>query len=177
MLYGTQLTGFDFARGAALAVAALCASVGPVSAQQLNFDAEIVAQCAARDGDSRGCIGRAATACMKDSVGGDSTVGMGGCLDRELQVWDGMLNTEYQRVVAVMERRDAEGAEYNVPPMQPALRDMQRAWVVYRDATCDFERSQWGGGTGGGPATIGCLMRLTAEQALYLSTEGLPDGQ
>ena len=43
-----------------------------------------------------------------------------------------------------------------------------KRWIGYRDATCDYERSQWGGGTGGGPATLGCLMRLTGEQTLYL---------
>ena len=47
---------------------------------------------------------------------------------------------------------------------------MQRAWIGWRDATCDYERAQWGGGTGGGPATVACLMRLTGEQALYLET-------
>jgi uncharacterized protein YecT (DUF1311 family) len=45
---------------------------------------------------------------------------------------------------------------------------MQRAWIGYRDAACDYERAQWGGGSGGGPATAGCLMRLTGEQALAL---------
>ena len=49
-----------------------------------------------------------------------------------------------------------------------ALRAMQRAWIGFRDATCDYERSLWGGGTGGGPATAACLMRMTGEQTLYL---------
>jgi uncharacterized protein YecT (DUF1311 family) len=49
-----------------------------------------------------------------------------------------------------------------VPPVAEALRDMQRAWIAYRDASCDYERAQWGGGTGGGPATAGCLMRTRA---------------
>ena len=50
---------------------------------------------------------------------------------------------------------------------------MQRAWIEYRDATCAYEAAQWGGGTGAGPAFAGCLMRLTAEQALYLEYEGM----
>jgi uncharacterized protein YecT (DUF1311 family) len=45
---------------------------------------------------------------------------------------------------------------------------MQRAWIGYRDAACAYEESQWGGGTGGGPASVDCAMRLTARQALAL---------
>jgi uncharacterized protein YecT (DUF1311 family) len=59
------------------------------------------------------------------------------------------------------------------PSQGDALKNMQRAWIAYRDATCDYERSHWGGGTGGGPATVSCLMYMTAEQALYLEADGL----
>ncbi|MEO0774677.1 MAG: lysozyme inhibitor LprI family protein, partial [Pseudomonadota bacterium] len=65
---------------------------------------------------------------------------------------------------------DAEMASIgaSVASQEEALRAMQRAWIAYRDATCDYEYSQWGGGTGGGPALIGCIMRETGEQTLYL---------
>ena len=45
---------------------------------------------------------------------------------------------------------------------------MQRAWIAYRDAACAYEASQWGGGTGAGPAATGCMMTLTGRQALAL---------
>ena len=45
---------------------------------------------------------------------------------------------------------------------------MQRAWIGYRDAACAYEASQWGGGTGAGPAAVGCMMTLTGRQALAL---------
>ena len=45
---------------------------------------------------------------------------------------------------------------------------MQRAWIAWRDAACLYEVSQWGGGTGGGPAGADCMMRLAGEQALAL---------
>ena len=153
-------------------IASICAA--PLSAQGLVFSDTAVRSCIEQGGAS--CIGAAATACMKNSPGGESTVGMGGCLDREVQVWDEVLNAEYQRLVVTTGRRDAEGAEYNAPATQPALRNMQRAWIEYRDATCDFERSKWGGGTRGGPATLACIMRLTAQQALYLSNQRFADG-
>ena len=65
---------------------------------------------------------------------------------------------------------DEDTAMYQpeLPKQAEALRDMQRAWITFRDAACDYERSQWGGGTGGGPATLACLMRMTGEQALLL---------
>ena len=106
--------------------------------------------------------------CMTANQSGGSTVGMGGCLSKELDWWDARLNAAYG---ALMKREKADDAEYGgegIPAKAPALRAMQRAWIAWRDATCDYERSQWGGGTGGGPATVGCLMRLTGEQALYL---------
>jgi uncharacterized protein YecT (DUF1311 family) len=54
------------------------------------------------------------------------------------------------------------------PPPAVALREMQRAWIAWRDAACDYEVSQWGGGTGGGPAWSQCAMQMTGEQALAL---------
>ena len=95
---------------------------------------------------------------------------MSGCLDRELQYWDAKLNENYAS--ALRRARDADG-DTDGAPSATALREMQRAWIPFRDATCDYERSQWGGGTGGGPATSSCLMRLTGQQALYLANSGI----
>jgi uncharacterized protein YecT (DUF1311 family) len=52
--------------------------------------------------------------------------------------------------------------------MAPALQEMQRAWIAFRDTTCQYEVTQWGGGTGSGPAFADCRMRTTARQALTL---------
>ena len=48
------------------------------------------------------------------------------------------------------------------------LRDMQRAWMAYRDATCGYEGFQWYGGTGATGAYLGCNLRLTGQQVLFL---------
>ena len=45
---------------------------------------------------------------------------------------------------------------------------MQRSWIAFRDAACSYEASRWGGGSGAGPAATGCVMQLTARQALRL---------
>ena len=145
---------------------------GPVVAQDLVFHAEDVAACleGATGGDRRDCIGVAADACMIETPGGSSTVAMGGCLSRELEVWDGMLNAAYGDLMALYAANDAEARAggWNAPEQVPALKAMQRAWITYRDARCDFERAKWGGGTGQGPATAQCLMQLTAEQTFVL---------
>mgnify|MGYP000170942360 CR=1 FL=1 len=107
---------------------------------------------------------------MRASDAGGTTVGMGGCLDRERAFWDRVLNQNYALAQEKAREVDAENATLNVrlPKLITSLRDMQLAWIAFRDATCDFELAQWGGGTGGGPALTACLMRETGEQALYL---------
>ncbi|ASM72687.1 MULTISPECIES: lysozyme inhibitor LprI family protein [Roseobacteraceae] len=157
----------------ALIATVLAAPVTPLAAQDLAFTSTITASCLSNAPDMAGqmaCIGTSANACMEDTPGGFSTVGMSGCLDRELQYWDAKLNENYG---AARTRARADDDYLNGTPSETALRDMQRAWITFRDATCDYERAQWGGGTGGGPATVGCLMRLTAMQALYLADSGI----
>ena len=148
----------------------LAALAGPVAAQELVFSSDAVEQCMAVNTDPRQCIGASANACMQATDGGETTVGMGGCLGREWQFWDTRLNAVYKQAMSGAKSIDAELEDLgsSAPKQAPALRDMQRAWISFRDAKCDFERSQWGGGTGGGPATVACLMSTTGEQTLYL---------
>jgi uncharacterized protein YecT (DUF1311 family) len=146
----------------------------PVLAQpQLVFSQSHTEQCLWAGGAQAECIGASARQCMAETPGGETTVGMGGCLDREWQYWDGRLNMAYQDALARARNFDAENGDF-APPSEPALREMQRAWIPFRDARCGFEMSLWGGGTGGGPAYAECLMIVTAEQALYLETALAP---
>jgi len=144
----------------------------PAQAQELRFDIGHTLACldAAGGGPgAEGCIGASANACMRDTPGGSSTYGMGACIDREYSYWDDRLNASYRSLRAQERADDADWAGApGVVSKADALRDMQRAWIAFRDATCAYERAQWGGGTGGGPAWAGCQMRLTGAQALYL---------
>jgi uncharacterized protein YecT (DUF1311 family) len=141
------------------------------AAQDLPFDIRATESCVAAAPDPRAqrtCIGASATECMATPAG-SSTYGMGGCLDAELTWWDDRLNQVYRDLRARDARDDA--ANQGLPgaaSQAEALRDMQRAWIAFRDASCHYERVQWGGGTGGGPAALDCLMRMTAEQAIFL---------
>ncbi|SFL92439.1 lysozyme inhibitor LprI family protein [Shimia aestuarii] len=149
-----------------------------VAAQDLVFSPEATESCLAglvAGQDQTTCVGASANACMDATQGGWSTVGMSGCYEQERLYWDARLNAAYGRVRAEAKKIDAEMQEIgsSAPSQADALRDMQRAWIGYRDATCDYERSLWGGGTGGGPATVSCHMYMTAAQARYLENAGL----
>lgn len=104
------------------------------------------------------------------SPDGGTTVGMGFCLGAEWEWWDARLNATYKQLMEQHKAADAEmaAAGATVPSLADALRAMQRAWLPFRDAACDYERANWGGGTGAGPATAGCLMVQTGRQALSL---------
>lgn len=159
-------------------VAAMIGRPDPSWAQQVDFDPAPTASCLAAASDTRqaeapkavDCAGMAAETCMSATPGGYSTAGMIGCLSQELDWWDAELNRAYGAAMKMARAEDADlgGASGGAVPQATALRSMQRAWIPYRDARCVFERSRWGGGTGGGPAEVSCLLYVTARQALYL---------
>jgi uncharacterized protein YecT (DUF1311 family) len=154
-------------------VAFLLVSAQGAFAQELVFSPELSLSCYYESDDGMNpheCIGLSANACMEATPGGYSTYSMGGCLDAELSFWDQELNAAYGELMAYDKAVDADGSDMGSAAMSRAenLRDMQRAWIGFRDASCDYERSQWGGGTGGGPAFIGCMMQMTGEQAMAL---------
>lgn len=150
--------------------AALLLLSAPAWGQDLRFSPAATEACLARGGGD--CAGRAADACMADNPGGSSTAGMGFCLDAERGWWDDRLNAAYKALTSLHNRQDkaATAAGDTTANRQAALRDMQRAWIGWRDAACAYEAAQWGGGTGAGPATLSCLLRETARQAQSLET-------
>lgn len=143
----------------------------PLAAQEIVFSTQKMESCLGLIGDHRKemlhCVGTASQACMEASEGGYSTAGMVACLDAELRWWDKTLNETYGEVMAAAKEMDRGKAEH-APSRVEALRKMQRAWITYRDEKCEFARSEWGGGTGAGPAGVDCLLHETARQTLYL---------
>ena len=140
----------------------------PAQAQDLPFDIVHTNACIDESlgfKEMERCIGASANVCMDSSIG-STTVGMSGCINHELKFWDGLLNEHYRDLRS---REIERGQDWGEPVNRAvALRDMQRAWIPFRDMTCNYERVQWGGGTGGGPAMLGCMMRMTGLQAIYL---------
>lgn len=156
---------------------------GPAAAQTVTYDFAATTDCIAAAGDDYGaklaCIGTAATACMDNTDGGWSTAGQNACLDAEWQDWDARLNAAYPRLMAQLKEEDAAMAsgDYTPPSQADALRQMQRAWIPFRDAACAYEASKWTGGSGAGPATLWCLVYETAKQTLRLEADLSGDDQ
>lgn len=99
------------------------------------------------------CIGVISEACAKDDGTDREVID---CYDRELAVWDAMLNKSYQ---ALLKALDAD--------QQVKLREMQRAWIASRDKSCEFLYDYFQG-TMANPMISACKTRTTGRQALYL---------
>ncbi|MDA5094072.1 DUF1311 domain-containing protein [Aliiroseovarius sp. KMU-50] len=154
-------------------ICALTCVGAPALAQDVIYSFDATVNCLAEkgeEGEAHQCFGTSANACMETTDGGWSTLGMVQCLDAELKDWDRRLNTAYGLLMKHSKEVDAEMAEWgsSAPSQAEALRKMQRAWIPFRDASCEYERSTWGGGTGGGPASLSCFLHLTAQQAWSL---------
>ena len=157
------------ARAALLAMAVTWLAV-PAHAQGMQFSPAPVAACVDQGGGYE-CIGAAAEACMDATEGGYSTAVMNGCLEAEYEWWDADLNARYRALQARARSTDTQPPIDGLgqrPSESDALRDMQRAWIAFRDASCSYAALQWFGGTGASTAYLACLMRMTGEQALVL---------
>ncbi|MEM7491553.1 MAG: lysozyme inhibitor LprI family protein [Pseudomonadota bacterium] len=148
----------------------------PAAAQDVAFSPTATTACLVTDAPPRSCIGMSAELCMEDTDGGMTTVGMSACTWAEAEYWDDRLNAAYTALLAAHQASDAENTRLGltVPSLAETLRDMQRAWIPHRDATCAYERAWWAGGTGQGPAGAACMLQLTGEQALELEAR-LPE--
>jgi len=147
------------------------ASTGPAAlAQEVPvYDPDDLATCLSQSiVDPNRCIGVGADACFARSQG--SNVAYGFCNGAERDDWDARLNATYQGLLETQATATAKLRAFreDYPDLVAEMRAMQRQWIAYRDAACEWDYLQWGGGTGGGPAPASCQMVLTAQQALFL---------
>ena len=92
--------------------------------------------------------------CINKTRGSDHD--MADCYDAETAIWDNLLNENFKKLVATLDDDQTEKA-----------RAMQRAWIAYRDTTCQFYYDK----IQGSMATTmiaACLARETARRALLL---------
>ena len=162
----------------AMILAALAVWPQIATAQEGDYDPAATQSCLAAakglDGQ-RACVGVSAEACADAATGGFSTRSMTGCMASEYGFFDEMLNVEYAKVrelAADLDKQD-NGTSFDDVSMGDRLVQMQRAWIVYRDATCAYERRQFDGGTIGELIHVDCLATLTAEQAFRLQNNVL----
>jgi uncharacterized protein YecT (DUF1311 family) len=106
--------------------------------------------------DGRACIGRISDPCLQGS-GAETTTGMVECMDREIKVWDDLLNADYQRLLKAVPAAAAA-----------SVREAQRAWIALRDADCKVPYDIYEGGTMARIDSASCLLAHTGERVLQL---------
>jgi uncharacterized protein YecT (DUF1311 family) len=106
-----------------------------------------------RDLKGERCIGVVVDLCLKRAR---STAGQNACADRELRVWDDILNETYRRL-----------GQHLDDDQKAKARDMQRAWIESRDKTSVFYWDYFQG-TMASPMSAYCNVRETARRAMFL---------
>jgi uncharacterized protein YecT (DUF1311 family) len=99
------------------------------------------------------CIGVVVDPCLKRAR---STADQNACADRELAVWDDILNETYRRLGRHLDEEQKGKA-----------RDMQRSWIETRDKTCAFYWDYFQG-TMASPMSSYCNVRETARRVMFL---------
>lgn len=87
------------------------------------------------------------------------------CLARETDAWDAHLNSEWSKVRAEAEARDAADAGAQGANVKSLLA-AQRAWLAYRDAECDNTYQRYIGGTIRSLMAGSCLAEMNAERVI-----------
>ena len=90
------------------------------------------------------------------SFGSASDAHMADCYQIEGAIWDDLLNENYKGLLAELDDEQTKKA-----------RDMQRAWIAYRDTTCGFYYDKIRG-TMAGFMGAACVTRETARRAMLL---------
>lgn len=98
--------------------------------------------------------------CMKGE-GGYSTFGIAACHRVDAKIWDRILNENFRELLADLKDKERE----------KKLREMQRAWIVSRDRTCEFYDREIHGSQAI-PMGAACIARETARRAILLKSFG-----
>lgn len=85
---------------------------------------------------------------------------MTACAQRDWQIADTALNDAYRAAQVAMKAIDANRVEVKRGAFT-SLRAAERAWIVYRDATCLSESFKWQGGSGALMVIYACRARVT----------------
>ncbi|MCB1405912.1 MAG: DUF1311 domain-containing protein [Rhodobacteraceae bacterium] len=148
-------------------LAAIC--VAAVAAQtqadtEVPDPSDALVQCIAR-GAGAACIGEGARACM-DQMGLGSD---GICLGAENAWWLERIAT----ATTAMRNREPEAMARAARRGMPVatLDQVTQAFDTYRDAACGWRVAHWEG-MHTGPVEMACVLRLTAQHALWLEASG-----
>lgn len=148
----------------------------PALAQEtLPGDAAGLAACMAAPGEDAArasCARKLTDACLARPEGMASD-GMTACLAAEAAAWDKLMSDRYDALLVQAEAFDRElDADSPYAASAPALRQMQLAWIEYRDASCAYAATPYAGGNMAEIAHEECLRDLIATQAQRLGVLG-----
>jgi uncharacterized protein YecT (DUF1311 family) len=128
-------------------------------AATIKADTETIKTClaAARKAghDGRDCIGRVSDPCEAET--GGSTMSMLACENKEIAVWDALLNDEYQKLLGALPGKAAQ-----------QVRAAERLWVQLKDADCQVPDAIFEGGTMSIPIAAQCVLTRTAWRTLQM---------
>lgn len=102
------------------------------------------------------CIGAAMGECISKY---SSASGKASCMSLERELWDNLLNFEYQQLLS-LDFSD----EFKIQ-----LRNAQRAWMTVRDLDCGVYLTMGIGGSPGSQLSESCLLNHTATRAIVLT--------
>ena len=96
----------------------------------------------------------------EDAIDGcsGSQFSMNVCATYHYVVEDLNLNDLYSQAIA----------KVRSTPAEPLLRKSQKAWLIYRDASCEYESQGVEGGSMHGAYALECMKNLTSERAQHL---------
>lgn len=102
-----------------------------------------------------------------DCANAETQVELTYCAEQDWLAADADLNTAYAAARAQMQGIDAD-LDADERGAANFLRDGQRAWVTFRDATCAAEGYTMHGGSAEPMVIYGCRARLTAQRTADL---------
>ena len=153
--------GYAVIKFAPLLAVIMAAGIGmsPAAAQTPKptvKDSRAIEDCIkSKQGTEESCIGIVSNPCLERDAT-KSTADQNACIDRELAVWDDILNETFRRLRDKLD-----------DTQKTKLRDMQRAWVASKEKTCTFYWDYYQG-TMASPMAAACVNRETARRALFL---------
>jgi uncharacterized protein YecT (DUF1311 family) len=121
-----------------------------------------IRQCATRNRDNlddgeRECLfNLVAEPCIKKASDAADNATVVSCYRTEALIWDGLLNDNYRSLLDSLDEDQAAKA-----------RAMQRAWLAYRDTTCQFYDDKIQGSMAT-TMSAACVTRETARRAMLL---------
>lgn len=119
---------------------------------------------------ARNCINLTFDSCMEPLEIRASHADAGACNQRELGLWQHLLNIEQRKIEAWALLKDNQIVQTGKesPGAHHTAIEERDVWKDYAEAQCDFEVAQYSGGTIGITEVPHCAMRLTVKRLFDL---------